>query len=98
MITGRSVTAKFGGHGVGGNNDTGGTIAQSAGHYVDSAFGVAHDFGYSTALYAQDPDMAMIRRSYDDRHGASTARPGATAATRSPPTSEAGAALSWCVT
>ncbi|WP_067436876.1 alkaline phosphatase family protein [Nocardioides jensenii] len=69
MITGRSVTAKFGGHGVGGNNDTGGTIAQSAGHYVDSAFGVAHDFGYSTALYAQDPDMAMIRRSYDDRHG-----------------------------
>lgn len=70
MITGRSVTAKFGGHGVGGNNDTGGTIAQSAGHYVDSAFGVAHDFGYSTALYAQDPDMAMIRRSYDDRHGA----------------------------
>lgn len=70
MVTGRSVTAKYGGHGVGVDRDTGGTIAQAAGHYVNSAFAMAHDVGYSTALYAQDPAMAMIRRSYDARHGA----------------------------
>lgn len=70
MLTGRSVTAKYGGHGVAKERDTGSTIHQAAGHYVSSVFDMVHDFGYQTALYAQDPDMAMVRRSYDARHGA----------------------------
>lgn len=70
MLTGRSVTAQFGGHGVSAEKDNGRTIHQMAGSYVDSVFDLVHDSGRATALFSQDRDMAMVRRSYDANHGA----------------------------
>lgn len=69
MLTGRPVTTTMSGHGVvDGTRAT--TVAQTAGRYVPSIFDVAHDNGYSTALFSSDPAAALLDRSWGPKYGA----------------------------
>jgi membrane-anchored protein YejM (alkaline phosphatase superfamily) len=57
------------GHGViDGTSAT--TVAQTAGGYIPSIFDVAHDNGYSTAMFSSDPAAAIFDRSWGPKYGA----------------------------
>jgi Type I phosphodiesterase / nucleotide pyrophosphatase len=69
MITGRPVAGPAG-HRVTFNSDNGGTVHSTADRYVSSAFDVAGDAGFATAMYAGKTKFDFLDRSYDDEHGA----------------------------
>ncbi|HEU4909681.1 MAG TPA: alkaline phosphatase family protein [Propionibacteriaceae bacterium] len=69
MLTGRRVDAKHGGHGYTENFDNGGTIHQTAGHYVASVFDVVHDHGGSTAFFGAKSKFRLYKRTWNT-HGA----------------------------
>lgn len=70
MLTGRRVKATKNGHGVVRDaDDTGGTVATASGRYVSSVFDLVHNFDLSTALYATQPDLSLVDRSWDGVNG-----------------------------
>ena len=69
MVTGRPVLGSAG-HGVTFNEDDGGTVRATAGHYVASVFDVVHDHGGSTAFYSSKDKLDLLDRSWDAAHGA----------------------------
>jgi hypothetical protein len=69
MLTGRWIT-RAGGHRVTFNEDTGGTLAATAGSYVPGIFDVVHDRGGSTAFYSSKDKLDYLDRSWNRTHGA----------------------------
>jgi len=69
MLTGRRVTASLNGHGIFSEADTGDTVHKAAGHYVSSAFDIVHNFGRSTALYANRKNLTLVDRSWNASTG-----------------------------
>jgi len=69
MVTGRPIAGPSG-HGIAFNEDNGGTVRASAGHYVASVFDVVHDRGGSTAFYSAKDKLNLLDRSWDAAHGA----------------------------
>ncbi len=69
MMTGRRILSATG-HRVTFNEDNGGTLRATAGHYVAGIFDVAHDRGRSTALYTSKDKFRFLVRSWDAKHGA----------------------------
>jgi hypothetical protein len=69
MFSGRRVTASLDGHGIFSEADTGETVHQRAGHYVSSAFDIVHNFGRSTALYANRENLDLADRTWDATNG-----------------------------
>jgi len=67
MVTGRRITAKYGGHGVTWNDDRlrPRTVQQAAGHPVASVFTVAHRAHLKTALFASKDKFSLFERSWD---------------------------------
>jgi predicted AlkP superfamily pyrophosphatase or phosphodiesterase len=72
MLTGRRINARAGGHGVTFNRDSGGTVHTAAGHNVASVFGVVHDHGGSTALYAAKKKFRFFARTWNTHGGPDT--------------------------
>ena len=76
MLTGRPINNKYGitnsGHRwtLNSTPPPGATLHTNAGYYVASAFDVAHDNGYSTALYASKDKFVLFRDSYNATNGA----------------------------
>ena len=76
MLTGRPIYNKYGlsnsGHRwtLNSTPPAGTTLHTNAGYYVASAFDVAHDNGYSTALYASKDKFVLFRDSYNATNGA----------------------------
>ena len=69
MMTGLPVLGADG-HQVTFNEDNGSTVHATAGRYVAGLFGVAHDAGLATALYAGKPKFDFLDRSWDASNGA----------------------------
>jgi hypothetical protein len=69
MLTGRRVWASLDGHGIIREADTGDTVQTAAGHYVSSAFDIVHNFGRSTALYANRSNLDLVDRSWNASTG-----------------------------
>lgn len=71
MTTSRGVVAKTGPEWIV-NDDPklGPNLHRYKKAYVASMFGVAHDHGLSTALYASKTKFSLYRDSYDERWGA----------------------------
>lgn len=69
MLTGRTVAASAGGHGVTFNRDNGRTVHRAAGGYVASVFDQVHDRGGRTALFASKTKFALFNRTWS-RYGA----------------------------
>ena len=73
MLTGRPVHSKglILGHQWTDNHEPADlTLHSNARSYVSSAFDVAHDNGFSTALYASKAKFVLFQQSYDERSGA----------------------------
>ncbi len=76
MLTGRPVLDKNGETGSGHHWTTnttpaaGVTLHTNAGHFIASAFDMAHDSGFSTGLYASKEKFILYDASYDAGHGA----------------------------
>ena len=65
MMTGRRITARYGGHGVTWDDDRPGTTVQrAAGHAVASVFSAVHGAGGDTALYSTKEKFALYERSW----------------------------------
>jgi hypothetical protein len=69
MLSGRRVTASLDGHGIFSEADTGETVHQAAEHYVSSVFDIVHNFGRSTALYANRENLDLVDRTWDAANG-----------------------------
>jgi hypothetical protein len=69
MLTGRRVTASLDGHGVHRERDSGSTVHAAAGHYTSSVFDIVHNFGGSTAFYANRSNLGLANRSWDAVNG-----------------------------
>ncbi|MCP3975163.1 MAG: sulfatase-like hydrolase/transferase, partial [bacterium] len=69
MMTGLPVLGADG-HQVTFNEDDGTTVHNTAGRYIAGVFGVVHDAGLATALYAGKPKFDFLDRSWDATNGA----------------------------
>ena len=69
MLTGRRVNASRAGHGVAGTKNRSGTVQGASGKYVSSVFDLVHNFGLDTALFSSQPDLGLVRRSWDATNG-----------------------------
>ncbi len=69
MFTGRRVTAAYEGHGMRSEADNGSTVHATAGRYTSSVFDLVHNFGRSTALYANNTNLAFADRSWSAVNG-----------------------------
>ncbi len=69
MVTGRQALGVRG-HGVVINVDSGGTVHESHGDYIDSVFDVVHDHGFSTGLYSGKDKFNLLERSWNETNGA----------------------------
>lgn len=66
MVTGRRINASRGGHGVTWNDNRRrpATVHAAAGEDVESVFGVVHDSGGTTGLFASKTKFSLWRRSW----------------------------------
>lgn len=75
MMTGRRITARYGGHGVTWDDDRPGTtVRRAAGHAVASVFSAVRAAGGDTALYSTKEKFALYERSWPRAIGTFVAR------------------------
>jgi len=75
MLSGRPASRAYGGHGVAWRKDQPhrkrrATTRAAARRYVPTLFDSVHDWGGRTSFMSSDRSAALVRRSYDGRHGA----------------------------
>lgn len=69
QLTSRPVYGSEG-HNVSFNSDNGSTIEANNGSYIAGFFGVLHDHGLNTAMYASKSKFVFLERSWDTVNGA----------------------------